>query len=230
MIVRGEPFEVAVREDAVRGHVFGDGPTVLLAHGWGGHAGQMSSFVQPLVRAGYRVVVFDMPAHGRSSGRLASLVHFADTIAAVHELYPAHAIIAHSFGAGATTLAMAKRKLVDRLVFVAPPARYSSVFEKFRTGVGLSRSAFAVMMKDVEQWLDVKVADLGVERMAPRLEGDLLVIHDSGDREISVNDGRVVALCWPNAKLETTNGLGHSRILHDPHVIARTVRFIATGA
>src|SRR5713226_3654916 len=32
---------------------WGDGPTVLLVHGWGGHAGRLASFVGPLTEAGF---------------------------------------------------------------------------------------------------------------------------------------------------------------------------------
>jgi alpha-beta hydrolase superfamily lysophospholipase len=47
---------------------YGKGPTILLVHGWNGHAAQLRAFVSPLVDAGYRVVAFDQPAHGQSSG------------------------------------------------------------------------------------------------------------------------------------------------------------------
>src|SRR5687768_6959785 len=58
-------------------------PPVLLVHGWSGHAAQMSSFVAPLLAAGLAPVALDLPAHGRSSGREATLVDFADAILAV---------------------------------------------------------------------------------------------------------------------------------------------------
>src|ERR1051325_3847876 len=79
---------------------FGAGPTVLLAHGWGGHAAQFDAWIEPLVAAGYRAVLFDAPAHGRSGGRMTNIMEMAGAIQHVAGLYgPAHAIIAHSFGA-----------------------------------------------------------------------------------------------------------------------------------
>ena len=39
-------------------------PSVLLMHGWGGSRAQMTGFVEPLLKAGYRVVAYDQPAHG----------------------------------------------------------------------------------------------------------------------------------------------------------------------
>ena len=44
-------------------------PAVLLAHGWSSFGLRFLPWVAPLRRAGYAVVTFDQPAHGRSSGR-----------------------------------------------------------------------------------------------------------------------------------------------------------------
>jgi len=38
VLARGELFSLAVRGDRVVGRAWGEGPTVLLAHGWGGHS------------------------------------------------------------------------------------------------------------------------------------------------------------------------------------------------
>ncbi len=48
---------------------WGEGPTVLLAHGWSGRGSQMGCFAEPLVDAGYRVVAFDAPGHGDDDAR-----------------------------------------------------------------------------------------------------------------------------------------------------------------
>lgn len=47
-------------------------PLVLLMHGWGGHRGQLTGFVAPLMKAGFRVVAFDAPAHGDAPGKQAN--------------------------------------------------------------------------------------------------------------------------------------------------------------
>src|SRR5882724_4635880 len=55
----------------------GEGRPVLLLHGWGGQAGRLSEFVEPLLRAGFSVVALDGPAHGDSEGRQTTLTDFA---------------------------------------------------------------------------------------------------------------------------------------------------------
>jgi len=95
---------------------------VALLHGWGGHAGQIASFVDPLVAAGFRVIAADAPAHGASPGELSSLPDLARLVACLAlDERPLHGVIAHSLGAAATTLAMADGVDVDRAVLIAPP-------------------------------------------------------------------------------------------------------------
>ena len=63
----GAEFEVEAQGHPIRGLVWGEGArTVYLVHGWGGRGAQLAALVEPLVEAGHRVVMFDMPAHGDS--------------------------------------------------------------------------------------------------------------------------------------------------------------------
>jgi hypothetical protein len=59
------------------GWTWGEGPPVLLMHGWEGRAAQLGAFVGPLVAAGLKVVGYDAPAHGESAGKTATLIECA---------------------------------------------------------------------------------------------------------------------------------------------------------
>src|SRR3954463_13840078 len=101
-----------------------EAPAVILAHGWGGHAAQMRAFVFPLLKAGFRVIAYDQPAHGVSEGKLTGLPDFAEVVAEVSWHYGgAHAFIGHSLGAAAGALALANGKVrFEKAVLVSPPA------------------------------------------------------------------------------------------------------------
>ena len=47
---------------------WGEGPAVLLVHGWGGRGAYLGAFVRPLLATGARVITFDCPGHGASDG------------------------------------------------------------------------------------------------------------------------------------------------------------------
>ncbi|MEZ0312756.1 MAG: alpha/beta hydrolase [Myxococcota bacterium] len=226
----GSPFHVVVRDCDVHGHTFGDGPAIFLVHGWGGHSGHMAAFIEPLVGAGFRVVVADMPAHGRSSGRLTSLIHFADSMDAMAEQFGApHAVIAHSFGAAAATVAMARGLDVGRVAFIAPPATYRTFWARFRDGVGVSSLVFDRLVRRAELEFGVRFAEIHPETLAPRRHEPLLILHDAADREIDVGEGQALALAWPRAELTLTRGLGHLRILSDSQTVRRIVEFVSNG-
>ena len=80
---------------------WGRGPRVLLAHGWGSHAGRLTPFIPRLVRAGFGVSAFDAPGHGESRGRFASLPEFVDALMLVARSVAPVAFLGHSLGAAA---------------------------------------------------------------------------------------------------------------------------------
>lgn len=227
VLATGEPYGFKIRGRDVRGVSFGSGPTVFLIHGWGGHAGHMTSFVEPLVASGHRVVTVDMPAHGRSDGRLTSLIHFSDTVAAMAERFESpHAIIAHSFGAAAVTVALHRGLITQRVAFIAPPSNYRSFWSRFREGVGVSQRVFDRLVAKAQIELDALFETLHPETLAPQRTEPLLIVHDEMDREIDVGESMALRLAWPNAQLVTTRGLGHIRILADAPTVARVVDFV----
>ncbi|HZV24151.1 MAG TPA: alpha/beta fold hydrolase, partial [Luteimonas sp.] len=58
-------------------------PYVLFAHGWSSHGTRFLPWIPRLREAGYAVVAFDQPAHGRSDGQRTTLPDFACTLFAV---------------------------------------------------------------------------------------------------------------------------------------------------
>jgi pimeloyl-ACP methyl ester carboxylesterase len=56
----------------------------------------------------------------------------------------------------------------------------------------------------------------------------LLVVHDRDDNETLWEDGVTLVETWPGARMITTEGLGHRRILRDPAVVEAGTRFVMT--
>ena len=197
--------------------------TVVLAHGWGGRGSQLGAFVAPLRAEGARVVAFDAPAHGGSAGRKTNLIQFSEAVAAILERYaeqgPVDGIIAHSFGAAATTIALARGSAVGRAVFVAPAEDYDQFTGIFRRALGLDRALVERMQRSIEQRIGVEWSAVRGRILAPRLHQPLLVVHDEGDLEVPISHGETLASFWPQAQLRRTQGLGHRRILRDADII-----------
>ena len=65
--------------------------------------------MNPAVAAGFRVGALDLPGHGESSGSVSSLIHFASALVQSAALFrPVHGLVAHSFGAAASTASMVR--------------------------------------------------------------------------------------------------------------------------
>ena len=107
-----------VRGTRIRVFEGGDGPPLLLVHGFGGAAWNFSELA-PLLAA-RRLLIPDLPGHGASAPLPApSMSGFADAIAAI--LPEPAGVVGHSMG-GVVALRLAERHphLVRGLVLAAP--------------------------------------------------------------------------------------------------------------
>jgi len=220
-------FRLTTRWDVVEGYSWGQGPAVLLVHGWGGDAAQMTPLVPALLARGYRVMALDMPGHGASAGKRSSLVHFGDAIEAAAEVIgPLHGVVAHSFGAAAVTYSLARGLDAARAAFVAPPVELEGFWQRFRDGLGVSPRVWELLVRDTELWLKVRLADVQPRVLAPSLRTPLLVLHDAGDGQVLYREGAELADLWPGARLVSTRGLGHLKILRDAATIETVMGFL----
>ena len=235
---RPRPGEREVLESAVPSRIagiqtwsWGEGPTVLLVHGWNGRATQLGAFVPPLLAQGYRVVAFDALGHGDSIGKRSSLPEFANCIRqVVDELGGVYAVIAHSLGGAATTYAMQYGLRVERAVFISPPADPREFLKIFGTALGISEDVRSRVRQRVERRLGLSMNEMRANTIAPRMSTPLLIIHDRDDKEVPFDVGRRIAESWPNAELVATEGLGHQRILRDESVRDLAVSFVTAEA
>jgi pimeloyl-ACP methyl ester carboxylesterase len=224
-------FDVHVSGQRVASWSWGHGPVVYLVHGWAGVGGQLAAFGPPLLASGFRVVTFDAPGHGASAGRRSSIVHFANALRKVVAAEgPAHAVIAHSLGAAAVARALTQGLQVRRAVFVGPTGGPRDWAERFRRHLGVPPHVMASMRERSEHWLGASWADFDVPMLARSQAAPLLIFHDRDDAEVPWSDGAAIARAWPGARLVTTAGLGHRRILRHERVVSEAAAFVRGDA
>ncbi len=231
VLATGEPFVLRVRGGRVHGWRWGSGPAVYLLHGWGGRAGSLVHFVEPLLEQGFAVVAIDAPGHGASDGRVSTLLHYVDALrVAVREVAPAHALLAHSMGAATATYALRGGLDAERAVFVGAAADPFRFLDVFMRAIGLPSGDWPLSVREIETWLGIRARDVCVPVSAPAMTVPLLAFHDRGDPEVPWSESEEIVAAWPGARLVTTTGLGHREILRDPEVIRAAVGFLAGGA
>jgi pimeloyl-ACP methyl ester carboxylesterase len=212
---------------------WGVGPTVLMVHGWGARATHMGRMIDPLVRAGFRVVSFDAPAHGNSTGKTTDLVEFAAAVNAVAQFAgPIHTLLAHSFGVAMALLARRDWGVeAQKQVLISSFDHCIWFSEAFGKYIGLRPALVERMRQLMVDRYDGRFnwSDTSVVEMLRRARRPTLLIHDEDDKEIPVGHSIALLQGAPHAELLVTSGLGHHRLLGDSSVIEQVVRFVQTS-
>lgn len=214
---------------------WGEGRTALLVHGWGSRAARFRTLAPALVNAGYRVVAFDAPGHGLSSGRMSSLPETARAIASLARrerekrgALPA-LVVAHSFGAAATVMAQ-QQAPIARSVFLAPATDFDAYVARLAGALDIRAEVIAAMIRRVERRLAFSWETIRIGEIARARNGAAMIVHDPADPEVPFGDAQLLASAWRNSELVRVQDLGHRRLLHDPAVIERIVTFAARGS
>jgi pimeloyl-ACP methyl ester carboxylesterase len=229
LLAKARRFHVAYAGKQLPAWEWGEGPTVLLIHGWEGRGSQLGKFVAPLVRSGHRVVTLDLPGHGDAPSARVSVVDFARVIAQVHkQLGEIEGVIAHSVGAAASTFAYALSPFAERMVLIAPPRGPRRFFEGFVNHLSLDGATIRAVEERLLQRYGLALDDIDAGTFGPFVRANVLVIHDRDDREVPFEHGQVLAENLPFGRLFETRGLGHRRILRDRAVIREATRFVAS--
>jgi pimeloyl-ACP methyl ester carboxylesterase len=226
----GHRFELNACGHELAAWSWGDGPTVLLHHGWNGRAAHMAGFVRPLLDAGYSVVAYDAPAHGDSPGRITAAPEMARILREVaHRLVGLHGVVAHSLGGAATLLAIRGGLKLERAVLIASPSDLRGFIDLFGEHLGLPPHTREGMAQRTESWFDFDWPQMDVSHWAEAERPPLLVVHDRDDRVVPWGHGERIRAAWGEAELMTTEDLGHRRIRRSEEVIRKTVEFLAAS-
>jgi len=204
------------------------GAMVLLIHGWNGRATQLAPFVKPLLKNGLRVLAFDAPAHGKSTGRQTTIYEIAAVITELNKHYgPFHAVITHSFGGPSLALAMKQGFTAERIACLCPPASAAGLVDKFAHTLHINDKTIRVMKRLIEErfgenvWSDVAMVNNVAELTVPAM-----IIHDEDDNDVPWQEGYAVSQAWPGSRFIKTSQLGHHRILSDRTTIQTVAGFI----
>ena len=202
-------------------------PAVLLVHGWGGRGVQMSSFVEPLMATGYRVVWFDHPGHGDSGNASVALPDFVQAVQTLGVTHaPFAAAIGHSLGAAALGLALRSGLDLEKVVFVSPPASISEHTRKFAEMLGITPTISDTMREHIEQRYGLRFAEIDRIEALSELRLPALFVHDDDDVEVPFEHTLRLSRRMRDARIIKTYGLGHYRLLRDASVVRAIVAFI----
>jgi pimeloyl-ACP methyl ester carboxylesterase len=225
----GQRFLVDSRAGRIAAASSGEGPAVLLVHGWDGRASDLMAFAQTLLESGFRVIAIDLPAHGDSEGESTSIPASALALLDVQRVVgPLHAVLAHSIGTATSVEAMALGLHVRRAALISAPARWVDYAHAFAARSGLDNDG-AERMIEALLALGIDVRAFSMPARATTLTQPVLFVHADDDRVVPLSDAAECARAWHGSRLLRVGGLGHRRILRDPTVVAAVIGFIKEG-
>jgi pimeloyl-ACP methyl ester carboxylesterase len=221
----------------VRAQVGGQGPPVLLLHGWGGAIESFAPVLNDLHQS-YTVIAFDLPGFGQSSlppatWGSADYAHLTLQICERLRLDRPH-LIGHSFGGQvAIQFAAAAPERLGKLVLVCSagirtrPAlsvrlkRTAARLGKWlgTYGGGMGEKARAAIYRRVQSRdyasagpmrpTLVRVISEDLTPLLPRIVAPTLLLWGAQDRDVPVVAGQVMARLIPTAQLTVLEHAGH---------------------
>lgn len=219
--------ELRVGKRRVRVHTYGEGPLVVLVHGWQGGASQLSTLAACVCAAGFRVALFDMPAHGEAPGWSTSAPEFIRVLTHVaRELGPLHAIVGHSLGGTAALLCAARGLALSGVVAISPVPSFEFAMRGYARAFGLSPAERELLARRFEARTGTRRDELDLGEVMPGVPA--LLLHDLLDRRVPSRHSRELEARWPDARLIETCGFGHRRMLDADVVAQAVVAFLAT--
>lgn len=221
---------ILVEGKKVAVYEWGEGPIVWIVHGWAGRATQMSSFISPLVKAGYKVIGIDAPGHGDSDGNESSVILFEASLQALNKKYgEAEAYIGHSLGGGVGFYAMKQGLKFKKYVSISAPAIPELILHEAFDKIGASGKSTDAMCALIHERIGAPFSEFTASywiKFAPDIP--YLLIHDVDDTEASIAHLYALNKGLSDAKTHETEGLGHVRILRDKNIINEVVDFISS--
>lgn len=217
----------AINKDIVV-YQYGSGEkTILLVHGWSGRGTQLVKFADIFSKAGYAIISFDAPAHGKAPGKTSIMPEFIASILQLEKQFgPFDAAVGHSLG-GMSLLNAIKRGLkINRLVTIGSGDIIQDIIDEFIEKLQLKPEIGILMREHFEKKNHESMDEYSSWRAAREIAVPVLVIHDENDAEVPVKCARHIHENLSNGKLLITHGLGHRKILGSQDVIGKTFRFI----
>ncbi len=204
----------------------GQGPRVLLIHGWESNTFRWRNLIGFLREAGFHIIAFDAPAHGYSSGSYLHVPLYTQCVEHMVQTYDPKHIIGHSVG-GMTALYHAHRHpnhKVEKIVTIGSPSEFYEIMENYQQILGFSNRVMQALDRFIYEEFGFHVHEFSTSLFAAGNPKKGLLLHDRLDAITPFHASQKVHDAWHDSVLISTEGLGHS--MHQESVNRQIVSFL----
>ena len=209
-------------------------PVVVAVHGWGANGSTLAPMVEPLVRAGIAVALFDIACHGDSSAEdFSSLPRFAEDLAAVLDVLREMpcidgarvALLGHSVGAAAVLLHTARQGGIQAVVSLSAFANPKDVMERWLREHHIPRRWIGTaILEQVQAVIGERFHHIAPEYQLPHIDRPVLLVHGRQDSTVPLSDALRLQASLRRGELLVVDGDHDLRAALAPHA-DRLVRF-----
>jgi len=227
ILEKAEKFTTIINNKRTQFYSWGEqhNPLAIIVHGWMGRSSQFYKLVEALLAKDYRVIGFDGPAHGASSGRSTNLLEFSEAIQFISANYgPIQCAIGHSFGGITILNAIERGTKIDNVILIATPTISGDIIKQFEEKINASPATGESFLKQVSKRYGITFKDMSASEIIKRIKSvNLLLVHDEKDQDVPIAHAKLLKQLNPDALTIFTEGLGHTRILRNDTVINQII-------
>jgi len=203
---------------------------VLILHGFSSYSYKFESYVAALLKSGYEVIAFDAPGHGISDGKRINALIYRDCILGIEKQFgPLYAMIAHSLGGLAASLAMEKMENTRnrKLVLIAPATETKRAIENFFALIPAKKAVQQAFEAHIKQLAGEPIEYFSVPRVVRSIAANVLWVHDETDTICTFKDVKpLLSEHLPGTEFYITNGLGHNKIYKESSTRNKIMAFL----
>ncbi len=186
--------------------------TVLLAHGWESNSGRWRHEIEKLQKEDYNIIALDGPAHGGSGSNTFNAILYSEFINIVSQKYQPTLFLGHSVGAMALVIFLRNHTYLSakKIILLGAPSGFKGIMKRYKEMMGYSQT----IDKGIDNLIEHKFGHhpnyFSTADFVQNITTQGLLIHDKKDRIIPYQDALDIDTQFKNAKLISTEGLGHS--------------------
>jgi pimeloyl-ACP methyl ester carboxylesterase len=208
---------------------WGEGPVVVLVHGWGGQATQMAPLAAQIADQGYRCIALDVTGHGDSPENHTRWDYFIRDITALslslrEEVY---AYIGHSAGGMTMMAARALRRIhAERFVCICAPSYPFPPIVGVRRRLAPRETVVQRYKAYIAAQFEIPWEQLETSSYYTDAGSDLLLVYEERDRFVPHTEGDKLHALGAGSSLVKTRDYSHQRVLTAPELFQSVKAFL----
>lgn len=207
-------------------YYWGNGPTILTVHGWGGHSGQFRQLTATLVDKGFSVISFDAPGHGFAEGKTTNVEDISEIIQLLAKQHELLGIVSHSIGGLASHDAIASGINRGFHAVLNTPMSLRHIVQAFKHQLSLPSEVIDQLSLLLEKQFGANLWERFDLRNSSTQDGARFYSYDNQDHQVPQEVSLFFQTEQPQATHVPTQGLGHNKPVRSQKVIDQLVRFI----